>query len=177
MLFGYPLRWLDIIGPYLIWSQIRSDLTYKGQIRSDLDQIRSHQDKNKSRQIRSDQFRSNEIRSGLMRKNLTWSWVILNFFGKFREMFRMDGSIQHTSFNKSIYFTKHSQTEMFRDELPHLSSVGDSSLLCHGITKKISMTTEMKIINFIEYSFCDGVRSRITLCDSYNYLMSVLQTY
>ena len=92
----------DIIGPDLIWSQVRSDQMCPKEVRSDQiwirsdpikirsDQVRSGSDQIQSRsgQIRSDQIRSNEIRSDqvqwgriwpdldLIWPDLTWSRVI-----------------------------------------------------------------------------------------------------
>ena len=101
VLFWHQMQ-SDIIGPDLIWSQVRSDQMCPKEVRSDQiwirsdpikirsDQVRSGSDQIQSRsgQIRSGQIRSNEIRSDqvqwvriwpdldLIWPDLTWSRVI-----------------------------------------------------------------------------------------------------
>ena len=85
VLFWHQMQ-SDIIGPDLIWSQVRSDQMCPKEVRSDqiwirsdpikirLDQVRSGSDQIQSRsgQIRSDQIRSNEIRSDQVQWGRIW---------------------------------------------------------------------------------------------------------
>ena len=129
----------DIIGPDLIWSQVRSDQMCPKEVRSDQiwirsdpikirsDQVRSGSDQIQSRsgQIRSGQIRSNEIRSDqvqwvriwpdldLIWPDLTWSRVIfMKIYGNFGEIFQiLQKNLKFLKFipQKGKYFCKPDQ--------------------------------------------------------------------